>query len=223
MRTSIGGILAEDDQTLHLSVGHLGGCGHVRVVTCQLGDPLVSVLVLLGGGLAVPGLQQGDHEFRKVGPVPAPDRRLAHVLLQGGVAFESGRVGQVPGQQVEQGGYVGRSLDRRVSTQRHDPASGPAHVSQQQLQDAGGADDLRAKALLRPAHRIADGRGPLASGIADQDVRDLKEELARRPADAFDQLRRVARVVSLQDLEDAARVLQAFVPRLPRRPGVGPG
>ena len=48
-------------------------------------------------------------------------------------------------------------------------------------------------------------------GVGQQRVGDLEERLARRAADLLDHLRRVALEVLLEDLEDAALVLQRRV------------
>src|SRR5436309_15921693 len=43
--------------------------------------------------------------------------------------------------------------------------AGPADVAQQQLQDAGGADDLHAGGVLRPPDRVHDGAGPFPARV----------------------------------------------------------
>ena len=87
----------------------------------------------------------------------------ALVLLD--VALEVVRVlleerhGQIAGQNVVQRGNIGGTLNRSVSAQRQNAAAGPSDISEQQLQNRRGADDLHAVRVLRPADRVADGCG----------------------------------------------------------------
>src|SRR5205814_3114263 len=113
--------------------------------------------------------------------------------------------------EIKESWNVGRALDRRVATHGHDPAAGAAYVAQQQLQDPGGADDLRSEALLRPTDRVDDRRGPLSTRILGHSLCHLKKEFAGRATDPFDHLGGVAGVVPFEDLEDAAGVPQTFV------------
>src|SRR5581483_7231227 len=89
--------------------------------------------------------------------------------------------------------------------------AGTSDVPQQELQDAGTADGLDAARVLRPADCVTDRAGLLAARSAGEDVRDLEELLARNAAVALHHLRRVAREMALQHLEDAARVLQRLI------------
>ena len=118
---------------------------------------------------------------------------------------------QVAGQQVEQRRDVGRALDAGVPAQRHDAAAGAADVAEQQLQDRAGADVLHADAVLGPAHRVDQRGGALAAGVARPGLGHLEERLRGDAADARHHLRGVAGEVPLQDLEDAARVLEGLV------------
>ena len=70
---------------------------------------------------------------------------------------------QVAGQDVVERGHVGRSLDRRVAAQRHDPASRPADVAEQQLDDGCSPDVLRTDGVLRPTDGVAERRRPLST------------------------------------------------------------
>ncbi len=108
------------------------------------------------------------------------------------------RLRQVAGQCVIQRRDVGRALDGRVAAQGHNAAARPAHVAEQQLQDSGSTYYLHAGGVLRPAQRVGDARGPLASGVS---------------AEQFlgDDFRRVAGEVPTQDLHNAARMLQGRV------------
>ena len=118
---------------------------------------------------------------------------------------------QIAGQDVEERRDVGRALDRRVPAQRQDAAARAADVAEQQLDDRGGADVLHADRVLRPADRVAERRRALAARVVAQRLGHLEELLARDAADLLDHLRRVAGEVALEDLEDAARVLQRRV------------
>ena len=68
-----------------------------------------------------------------------------------------------------------------VAAHRHDAAAGPADVAEQELQDAGGADDLHAGGVLRPADRVDDGAGALAAGVGAEQL-GHPHELLRRAA-----------------------------------------
>ena len=119
---------------------------------------------------------------------------------------------QVAGQDVVERRDVGRALDRRVPAQRHDPAARPAHVAEQQLDDRRGADVLDADRVLRPADRVAERARPLAAGVRRRAPRRrARKSLDAAAAGLGDELRRVAAVVLLQELEDAARVLERRV------------
>src|SRR5947209_9808667 len=98
-----------------------------------------------------------------------------------------------------------------MAAQGHDAATGTAHVAQQQLQNAGRPNDLRAVALLRPADRVANRGRALAAGVLRQDLRNLEKLLSRRAADALHHFRRVAGEMPLDDLEDTSRMLQRFI------------
>ena len=106
-------------------------------------------------------------------------------------------------------------LDAGVAAHGHDAAAGPAHVAEQQLQDAGGADDLHAGGVLRPADGVDDGAGALAAGIRAEQLGHLDHLLRRAAAHVGDGLRRVAGEMSSQQLHHAARVLQRRVARRP--------
>ena len=70
------------------------------------------------------------------------------------------------------------------------------------------------KRVLRPADRVDDRGGLLhVAVLADggEEVGGLEELILRDPGDALDHLRRVARILLLQQLEDATRMLQRQV------------
>src|SRR5690348_8020263 len=98
-----------------------------------------------------------------------------------------------------------------MAAQREDTAAGPSDVAEQQLQDRRRADVLHADGVLRPADGVAEGGGALAPGVRRDRLGDAQEDVLRRPADLFDELWRIAREVALEDLEDAARMLERLV------------
>ena len=106
-----------------------------------------------------------------------------------------------------------------VAAHGHDAAAGPADVAQQQLEDAGGADDLHAGRVLRPADGVDDGAGALAARSCRRAARRRATICSGvQPQICDDHLRRVAGEVLAQELHDAARVLQRRVARrLPAR------
>src|SRR5437762_575836 len=71
--------------------------------------------------------------------------------------------------------------------------------------------------VLRPADRVTERAGPLAARVGDEGLADLEEVVDRATARLRDELGRVARVVTLEDLEDAPRVLhlRVLLGRLP--------
>ena len=95
--------------------------------------------------------------------------------------------------------------------QRDDAAARPSHVPEQLLDDRRGADVLHAHGVLGPADGVAERTGLLASRVLRDRLAVVDELLGRATARLRDELRRVALVVLLQDLEDAARVLQRVV------------
>jgi hypothetical protein len=101
-----------------------------------------------------------------------------------------------------------------VAAKRVDASAGAAHIAQQQLQHGGGADDLRAEAVLGPADRVNDGRGLFHVAVfADgrEEVGSLQELIFGDAGDAFHHLRRVAGILLLEELIDAARMFERHV------------
>src|SRR5437660_2431947 len=98
-----------------------------------------------------------------------------------------------------------------MAAQRQNASARPPDVAQQELQDGGRPDHLHPGRVLRPADRITDGAGALRPGVIHERLRHLEERLARRATYLFDQFRRIALVVLLQDLEDTTRMLQGWV------------
>ena len=98
-----------------------------------------------------------------------------------------------------------------MSAEGVDAAAGAANVAHEQLKHGGGADDLRAEAVLGPADRINNG-GDLfhVAVFADggEQVVSLEELILRDAGDALDDFGRVAFVLFLEQLEDAARMLE---------------
>jgi hypothetical protein len=107
-----------------------------------------------------------------------------------------------------------------VAAQGQDAAAGPADVAEQQLENGGGPDVLRADRVLRPADAVDEGRGSFGARIFRHQLADPREDLRRHPARLLDHVRRVAGEMPLQYLEDAPGVLQRLVPvRVPVRRG----
>ncbi len=101
-----------------------------------------------------------------------------------------------------------------MTAQGVNPASRAPNVAQQQLQHGRRADDLRAKTVLRPAHRVHDGGDLLHVAIfADRSIciGSLQELIFRNARNSLDHLWRVARILLLQQLKDASRMLQCQI------------
>ena len=196
------GVLAQKEVAL-APAGELFLDGVVRAV--RTGDPRQVVeaeVVALPGCVPPVRLEQADQIRLHVGPEPSLGRvgldELPQVLVPVGVRHRD-----VARQQVEQRGDVARPLDAGVPTQRHHPAARAADVAQQQLQNAGGADVLRAGAVLGPPDRVGEGAGPLTATVGGQCVGDLSQQVRRHPTDPLDHLRGVPGVMAAQGLEDA--------------------
>ena len=222
VRRADGRVLAEDDVALRLAVEHVEHRAVRRMVARDPRQVVEEVVVVLRRVLAVIRLQQ-RHEVRLH---VAPEARRRGVALDELVeivivaCLMRLRVGHrdVAGEDVVQRRDVRRALDRGVPAERHDPAARPPDVPEQELDDRRGADVLHADRVLRPADGVDERARALAAGVVAQRFRDLEEVLLRTAAQLGDELGRVARVVALHDLEDAARVLQREV--LFRRLGV---
>src|SRR5204863_6609104 len=96
----------------------------------------------------------------------------------------------------------------RVATERQHAAAGPPDVPEQQLDDRGGADVLDADRVLRPADGVGEGARALAPGVLAERLGDGEELLDAAATCVRDELGRVAGVVALEDLEDAAGMRQ---------------
>src|SRR5580692_5559907 len=88
------------------------------------------------------------------------------------------------------------------------------HVPEQQLQDCSSADDLRTEGMLRPAHGVHN-RGDLLQvsvfANGSKQVGRFQELIFLDARYAFNHFRRVARVLLLQQLVDATRMLQSQI------------
>src|SRR5690606_2174507 len=98
--------------------------------------------------------------------------------------------------------------DARVSAQRDDPTAGPADVAEQQLDDRSCSDELRADAVLGPAHAVDQGRGAFPAGVRRPRLADLQELLGGDTAGLLDHLGGVAREMAFEGLTHAPRVLE---------------
>src|SRR6202044_925170 len=102
-----------------------------------------------------------------------------------------------------------------VPAQRHDATARAADVAQQQLQDRGAPDELRAQGVLGPADGISEAGGPVAAGVLRDRAGEVAEVTEADAADIADHLRRVAGIVAPEDLEARPPVLQGLVAQYP--------
>ncbi len=210
---------AEGEESLHLAFVHVVPVLHPGILAIDLGQIVEGEVVLFRGGVAVHRLQERHRELRRVRPVVerlplAGLRWLGRHAVEIGLQVLVGGRGhlEIAGKDVEDPGHVGCALNVGVSAQRIDAAAGASDVAHQQLQHGGGADDLRAEGVLRPADRVDDGGDLLHVAIlADggEHVPRLQKLVLRNAGDARNHLRRVARVLLLQQLIDAARMSAA--------------
>src|SRR5215469_6418726 len=98
-----------------------------------------------------------------------------------------------------------------MPAQRHDTAACAPDIAEQELDDGGRANNLHTLRLLRPAHRVANGAGALASGIFDQRLSHLQPLFARHAAYLFHHLLRITRKVAAHHLEDTTWMVQRRV------------
>jgi hypothetical protein len=190
------GVLAHREHAVDAAVEHPQHRRELRVVARDLRKVGEAEVVLGRRGVAEPCLQQRDDVLVEVRPPAAVAAARADVVLERQVALAGARHRQVAGQDVVERRDVARALDRRVPAHRHDPATRAADVAEQQLDDRAGADRLHAGRVLGPADGVGEHRRALATGVRDERLGDLEEELAGDPADLLDHLRRVAAVVA---------------------------
>ncbi len=114
---------------------------------------------------------------------------------------------EVAGKDIEHAAHICCALNVRVATQSINATTGASDIAQQQLQDCGGANDLRAGGMLRPTDGV-DDRGSLlhVAVLANgrEHVGGFQELLLRNARDAFNHFGRVARVLFLQQLKDTS-------------------
>ncbi len=208
-----GEVFAHHEEALDLAVAHGEKQWIIGVVAIwwQLLQPLVAPLVLRGRFVAKPGLEQAHHVLRRIVP-PAGGRR-DHFEIAAERVFGFLRDIKITGEQVVQRRDVRRALDGGMAAQREDAAAGPPNVAQQRLENGSGADVLHADSVLGPAEGVAEGAGALAPAVGTECFGDLQENGLRGAADLLHHLRRVAREVLLEQLKDAARMLQRLVAR----------
>src|SRR4029077_19045629 len=90
-------------------------------------------------------------------------------------------------------------------------AAGPADISEQKLQNRRSANDLHAFGMLRPADGITDRRGFILTGCCNERVCDFLKKCRRDATNLLDHLRRVAREMPFQFLENTLRILQSEI------------
>ena len=180
----------------------------MRMIAADSREPSEPVVVFRGRLVAVPGLQQRHHECVEVRPPSCIRSVFAEVIGERCRVGAESRHRNVAGQDVVERWNVGGSLDRGMTAEGEDPSTRTPDVAEEELEDRRGADDLHAGGMLRPSNRIADGTGALGSGGAAERVRDAQKRVAGDAADLLDHLRRVSRVMPLQDLKDASGMLQ---------------
>ncbi len=205
-----GGVLADDEVAGAAPLDLVDDRVVGAVVAGEAGQVVEAELVLRGGGVTPPGLEQADRVGVHVAPEAGRAGVLGDELLERAV-LRRVRHRDVPREDVEQGRDVGGPLDARVPAQGEDAAAGPADVAEQGLQDRGRPDDLHAGRVVGPADGVAERARALAAGVLGEGLRHAQEVLLRHAAHLGDELRCVAGEVALEDLEHAARVLEGLV------------
>ena len=99
-----------------------------------------------------------------------------------------------------------------MSAQRVDAAARTADITKQQLQHRRSSYDLRAKRMLRPPDGVDDRAGLLHVAVfanRSVEVGGLEKLLFGNSRDALDHFGRISRVMFLQKLKHAIRILQS--------------
>ena len=107
-----------------------------------------------------------------------------------------------------------------MAAQRVHSAARSSHVAQQQLDHRRRANNLRSESVLRPAYRVNNRRHFLHVPVfahGREHVDRLQILFLRDARDPLHGFRRVARILLLHQLENAARMLQRQVVGYVRR------
>jgi hypothetical protein len=160
-----GRVLPHAEEAFHEAVAHRGDHPLEGVVVVDFWQQAVGVVVVGGGGVAVPGFQQADHIGRDVVPDAGWQALAVEVGVERGVAVGGGGHREVAGEQVVEGGDVGAPLDAGVAAQREDAAARSADVAEEELQDGASADRLRAGGVLGPGDGVGEGGGAVRAGV----------------------------------------------------------
>jgi len=102
---------------------------------------------------------------------------------------------------------VGGALNVGFAAHGCDAAARDAHIAQQKLDDAHGADVLRPDGVLRPAHRVEIDAGAVGLAGGAVELVHFEKFIDRSAADLADEFRRVAGIVFFQKLEDTVGML----------------
>ena len=232
VRSDLYSVHAEGEHPFHAALVHVVPNLGPRVAAIDLRQIVECPVFLLLRRVSVQRLEERHHELRRVRPVVkrVPIRRCrgsrrSPPQIGREIDIVRRRHFQIAGENVEDAGQVSSTLNVRVPAQRIDAAAGPSDVAEQELQHRGGADDLRPEGVLRPPDRI-DDRGDLLHVAVGANRREQvgrsQKLIARDAGDPLDHLRRVARVVLLQQLKHAPRMLQRCIVRDSRRQGRHP-
>ena len=212
------------DDAFHLLLERLVVDRDPRRVRGRLRDEVERVLVLVRRRVAVPGLEETDHELPIVRAEEVPRVRvellgcaLGDVVVE--VLLARRRDAQVAGQDLPRDRVVGIALDVGVTALGVHAAARPPHVAEQELEQCGRANELATGRVLRQPDRVNDRHhlvGP--AGLAD-DLGDLEELLLGNAGDRRDHRGREPRVVLAHELKHRARVLEVHVPLGERHAG----
>src|ERR1700757_3202963 len=125
------------------------------MVAAERRKVVITPVVVLLSRVAEISLHQRDEELWKFSPPSGG--RLIHAEIVGQRLIELG-LGhrQIAGKKIVESGNIGRALDGSMAAQRENSSTGPADISQQQLDDGRGADILDANRMLRPSDGIAE-------------------------------------------------------------------
>ena len=182
------------------------------VTFVPLRQPVKAPAVFRRCFIAKEGFHHRDEEFRVVTPV-------VHLILQQRFWRAGRQVGlqvslflarqvHVTRQALRQQAEVGQTLNVGVTAQGVHAAACHPHVAEEQLNHRHGADVLRADGVLRPAQCVQERRGFIRSAGFRNVLADFQEVRFWCPADIFDNFWRIAGNVLLQQIPDAARMLQ---------------
>ena len=209
-------IKALHQQAVYLALMHqLGHLQHV-IHLVPFGQPIVAPIVFFGGVFAIHPFQEADKKGGRVAPIIELPRLqgfgglLFQIIGKSGVAEFVGQH-QISRQHGGEQAQIRQALNIGVAAQSVHAAAGHADIAEQKLHHCHGADHLRAGGVLGPAQGIKNSAGFVGHGGFAPGFGDGEEIFFAGAAQRAHHIQRVTRIMLLEQLPNAARVLQGGV------------